>query len=194
MTKAGLHDIPGAVEHGGHPVGRAVRCERAAVACALPSGPERSVAREGVRRLVAIKLVQVRFARLSGIDDRIVGKHLTRGADEAECADNIGRGGRRYCSAAPRRLQSRRLKSPFGRDRRFAFELKRSSLAADQQRRKTQQQELSHRLTSRTRGNYAPSRRSRKDSFVNQSSSTCSIRGTPTAHQTAPRAAIAAVR
>src|SRR3954449_10790789 len=134
----------------------------------------------------------MRFAWLSGVHDWVVRQYLTRGADEAECANNVGRCGSRYCSAAPRRLH-RDIEVAIRRDRRFAFKLERTSLAADQQRRETQQQELSHRLTSRTRGNYAPSRRFEKRFFRNQSSSTCSILGTPTAHHTAPRAAIAAV-
>src|SRR3954453_14817302 len=135
----------------------------------------------------------MRFAWLSGVHDWVVRQYLTRGADEAECADNVGRCGSRYCSAAPRRLH-RDIEVAIRRDRRFAFELQGGSLAANQQRRETQQQELSHRLTSRTRVNYAPSRPFKERCFATQSSSTCSIRGTPTAHQTAPRAAIAAVR
>src|SRR3954453_4533067 len=103
----------------------------------------------------------MRFAWLSGVHDWVVRQYLTRGADEAECADNVGRCGSRYCSAAPRRLH-RDIEVAIRRNRRFAFELQGGSLAANQQRRETQQQELSHRLTSRTRVNYAPWGRSEK--------------------------------
>src|SRR3954471_14959995 len=109
----------------------------------------------------------MRFAWLSGVHDWVVRQYLTRGADEAECADNVGRCGSRYCSAAPRRLH-RDVEVAIRRDRRFAFKLERTSLAADQQRRETEQQELSHRLTSRTRYKYAPWVQSEKGLLANQ--------------------------
>ena len=90
----GPNHVALAVEHGGHPVGRAVRrvCHyRSSCRCCRPR-PQARIGRVRVGSDVSVELVKVRLARLTRIQDRVVIGELTRAADEAEGADNIGGG------------------------------------------------------------------------------------------------------
>ena len=91
----GTNDVALAVEHGGHPVGRAVRCYAVPVQLQVlsPACPQARIGRVRVGGDVSVELVKVRLAGLAGKQDRVVIGELTRAADEAEGADDIGRAG-----------------------------------------------------------------------------------------------------